>query len=218
MRSYSPAELTYLQSREGYVAKALLWFEARNRSTDAVETMGLWTGDDDAIFSIGGDLRTYLGAGNIVGVDPIIMSTGLVVRSQRIRLASFPDAIQQLILEYDLGIAPAELHRAFFSPETGALIAEPKRVWKGFVDRAPIPTAAIDGESPAEIALVSAARALTRGLTLTHSDKVQKLRGGDRILKYADIGGVVRTPWGASMPPETQPKPAPPPVYKDHGR
>lgn len=210
MREYDAAELAYLQNRSGYIAKALLWFSARNRSTNAVETLGLWTGDDDQIFNIGGELRTYFGAGQIVGVDPIAMSVGLVVRSQRIRLVSFSSAAQQLLLGYDLGLAPAQIHRAMFYPDTGGLVAEPRRVWKGFVDKAPLPTAEIDGEAPAEVVLVSAARALTRGLTLTLSDKVQKLRGGDRFLKYSTVSGVVRSPWGASMPAEPQPKPAPP--------
>ena len=96
-----------------------------------------------------------------------------------------------------------------FYPDTGGLVADPRRVWKGFVDRAPLPTAEIDGDAPAEVVLVSAARALTKGLTLTLSDKVQKLRSGDRFLKYSTISGVVRSPWGSTMPSETQPKPAP---------
>lgn len=210
MRVYTASELTYLQNREGYVAKALLWFSARNRSTGAIETMGLWTGDDDMIFNIGGEARTYLGAGNIVALDPIVMQIGLIVRTQRLQLPSFPEAIQQLILGYDLGLAPAEIHRAMFYPDTGAMVADPKRVWKGFVDRAPLPTPALDGEAPAEIILTSAARQLTRGLTLTYSNQIQRLRGDDRLLRYSSVAGVVRTPWGATMPQEPAPKPAPP--------
>lgn len=209
MRSYSVADLTYLQARADVVAKALLWFSARNRTTNAIQTFGLWTGDDDQIFNIGGDVRTYYGAGHIIGLDPIGMSVGLVVRSQRVRLVSFSAQAQQMVLEYDLGLAPVEIHRAFLDTSSGALIDEPRRVWKGFVDRAPLPTAPIDGEAPAEFTLVSAARALTKGLTLTHSDKVQRQRGGDRFLRYATISGVVRSPWGATMPQEPQPKPAP---------
>lgn len=209
MRSYSAPELTYLQNRSGYIAKALLWFSARNRATNAVETLGVWTGDDDQAFSIGGVTRTYFGAGAVIGLDPLSYSVGLNVRSQRVRLPSFSPQAQQLILGYDVGLAPAEIHRALFYPESGQLVAEPRRLWKGFVDKAPLPTAAIDGEAPAELVLVSSARALTQGLTLTHSDATQQLRGGDRFLKYATIGGVVKTPWGTTMPAEPQPTPAP---------
>lgn len=209
MRSYSAPELTYLQNRMGYIAKALLWFSARNRATNAVETMGIWTGDDDQVFSIGGVTRTYFGAGAVIGLDPLAYSVGLNVRSQRVRIPSFSPEAQQLILGYDVGLAPAEIHRALFYPESGLLVAEPRRIWKGFVDKAPLPTAAIDGEAPAEVVLVSSARALTQSLTLTHSDAAQQLRGGDRFLKYAAIGGVVKTPWGTTMPAEPQPTPAP---------
>lgn len=209
MRSYSAPELTYLQSRTGYIAKALLWFSARNRTTNAAETLGVWTGDDDQAFSIGGVTRVYFGAGAVVGLDPLAYSVGLMVRSQRVRLPSFSAQAQQLIMGYDLGLAPAEIHRALFYPESGQLVAEPRRLWKGFVDKAPLPTAAKDGDAPAEIVLASTARALTQGLTLTHSDATQQLRGGDRFLKYATISGVVKTPWGGTMPAEAQPSPAP---------
>lgn len=210
MRSYTASELAYLQGRGGIIAKSLLWVSARNRATNAIETLGLWSGDDDQIFNIGGEVRTYYGAGHIIGLDPISMSVGLVVRSQRIRLTSFSPQVRQMVLQYDVGLAPAEIHRAIFYPSTGALVADPQRLWKGFIDKTPLPTAPIDGEAPAEVTLVSAARALTKALTLTHSDQVQRLRGGDRLLKYATISGVVRSPWGATMPQETAPKPAPP--------
>jgi hypothetical protein len=89
MRSYSAPELTYLQNRSGYIAKALFWFSARNRATNAVETVGIWTGDDDTVFTISGVTRTYFGAGEVIGLDPLGYSVGLNVRSQRIRLPSF---------------------------------------------------------------------------------------------------------------------------------
>lgn len=216
MRSYTAAEQAYLQNRAaGKVVKGLIWFSARNRGTNAIETIGLWTGDDDQSFVIEGETRVYFGAGQIIGIDPIGMSVGLVVRSQRIRLVSFSAQVRQMIQEYDVGLAEVEIHRALFHADTRALVAAPHRIWKGFVDKAPLPTAPIDGDEPAEITLVSAARALTKGLTLTNSDSVQRQRGGDRFLKYATIAGVVRSPWGASMPQEPQPTPRPPSGGRD---
>ena len=44
MRDFGSATLTALQTRTGLVARTLIWVSARNRATNAVETMGLWTG------------------------------------------------------------------------------------------------------------------------------------------------------------------------------
>lgn len=196
MRSYSSPELAYLTSRNGFVARGLLWVQARNRSTGAVETMGLWTGEEDREFTIGGSTRTYHGAGGLLGLDQIVMQTGLTVRMQRVSLAPIATEVAQLLRGYDAGLAPAEIHRALFDPMTGDLVAEPKRLWKGVIDTAPIHTGEIGGQSTVDVALASAARALTKGLTLTKSDAVQSLRGGDRFRRYQDVTGKVSVVWG----------------------
>lgn len=196
MRSYSPVELAYLQRRTNVSTAALVWVTARNRATGAAETMGLWTGPYDRDFVIDGGSRTYLGAGPILGIDAIVMQTGLVVRMQRVTLSTFSAAVQQLIMGYDSGLAPCQVHRALFDTETGNLIAPPRRIWKGYLDKAPMPVAAIGSTAGAEVQLASAARALTRGLTLTKSDASQSLRGGDRLRRYQDVTGKVSVAWG----------------------
>ncbi|OHC52150.1 MAG: hypothetical protein A3D16_08640 [Rhodobacterales bacterium RIFCSPHIGHO2_02_FULL_62_130] len=173
-----------------------MWVQARNRSTGATETMGLWTGEEDRDFSIEGGTRTYHGAGALLGLDQIVMQTGLTVRMQRVSLAPIAAEVAQMLRGYDAGLAPAEIHRALFDPMSGDLIAEPKRLWKGVIDTAPIHTAEIGGQSTVDVALASAARALTKGLSLTKSDAVQSLRGGDRFRRYQDVTGKVSTVWG----------------------
>ena len=105
------------------------------------------------------------------------------------------------------GIRAAQLHRAFFDPMSGNLIEAPQRVWKGWVDTAPIHTAPIHtapihtpeagGEATAELTLVSAARALTRNSSLVKSDAVQRQRGGDRMRRFQDVSGAVSVWWGS---------------------
>lgn len=196
MRIYDPVELDYLQRRSGVSTAALVWVTARNRSTGAAETLGLWTGPYDRDFMVDGYTRTYQGVGAILGIDAIVMQTGLVVRMQRVTLSTFSAGVQQLIMGYDAGLAPCQIHRALFDTETGNLIAPPRRIWKGYLDKAPMPVAALGSSSGAEIQLASAARALTRGLTLTKSDAAQSLRGGDRIRRYQDVTGKVTVAWG----------------------
>lgn len=210
MRSFAPAELTYLQARTGVSVHVLVWISARNRSTGATETLGLWTGDEDRSFVIGGASRSYLGAGGILGLEPLMMQTGLVVQMQELRLSFVTPEVQSLILTYDAAFAPVQIHRAFFDTTTGALVAEPRRVWSGYVDRAPLPTPEIGGEAALAVQMTSAARALTRPLTLTKSDAVQKARGGDGFRRYQDVSGKVTVVWGEKR--ETAAAPATAPV------
>jgi hypothetical protein len=83
-----------------------------------------------------------------------------------------------------------------FSTETRQLVADPHRVFAGWIDELTIKTPAAGGRAVAEVALVSAARGLTVALPLKKSDEVQKLRAGDRFRKYQAISGTFETVWG----------------------
>jgi hypothetical protein len=196
MRSYTAPELTYLQSREGYRVQLLVWVQPRDRATGLRVDMGFWSGEEDASFTIGGVTRTYEGGGALGSIDPIVMQAGLGVRMQRVMLAPLFDSVALLLRGYDAWRAPVQIHRAMFSPLNNALIAEPKRLWKGLIDSAPIQTPAIGGESTVEVSLSSPAEALTHGLTLTRSDAVQSQRGGDRFYRFKDVSGSVQVSWG----------------------
>ena len=196
MRSYTSAELIYLQARDEWKARALFWVRPRDRATGLRAGMGFWTGEEDATFTIGGEERLYRGGGALKSIDPIIMQAGLVVRMQRVALSPLFDEVNLLLRGMDAWRAPAEIHRALFDPLTGGLIDVSKRLWKGVIDKAPIQTAAIGGESKVDVTLASAAESLTHGLTLTRSDAVQRQRGDDRFYRYKDVSGSVSVSWG----------------------
>lgn len=196
MRTFNATEISYLQGREGYVARGLLWLQPRDTATGLRVGMGFWTGEEDHTFTIAGAARLYTGGGLLASIDPIVMQAGLVVRMQRVVLRPLFAEVAQLLRGYDPWRAPAEIHRAFYNLTTGALVAEPRRVWKGVMDQAPIQTPAIGGESLVQVTLSSAAESLTRNLTLTRSDAVQSQRGGDRFYRYKDVSGNVPVSWG----------------------
>ncbi|MDB5658308.1 MAG: hypothetical protein JWS10_923 [Cypionkella sp.] len=209
MRSYTSPELAYLQARDSWKARGLFWVRPRDRATGLRAGMGFWTGEEDAVFVIGGEERLYRGGGALKSIDPIVMQSGLVVRMQRVSLSPLFDEVNMLLRGMDAWRAPSEIHRAFFDPITNALIATPKRLWKGVIDKAPIQTPAIGGESKVDVILASAAESLTHGLTLTRSDAVQSLRGGDRFYRYKDVSGAVSCSWGEKRAggPKAPPKP-----------
>lgn len=196
MRSYSAPTLAAFQDRTGLVARLLVWVVARNRGTGLPEALGLWTGLEARAFTIGGAARTYQGAGGLMNVPPIQMAGGLAVRMHRLALSPISQEVIDLVRTYDARFAPVEVHRALFDPVTGALVDEPHRLLKGFVDEVEETTPEAGGEAGLEVVVASSARLLTRRLALKRSDETQRLRGGDRFRRYVDVSGEVDVYWG----------------------
>ena len=196
MRSYDAATLAALQTRAGVCVRLLIWVVAKNRTTGDPEALGLWTGAYDREFTIGAETRLYAGAGAIVQIPPLKMQAGLSVRMQRFTLSPIAPVVADLIETYQSRLAPIEIHRALFSTEDGSLVAEPHRVWKGFIDEVEITRPEAGGEATCEVTAASSARLLTRTLPLKRSDATQQLRSGDRFRRYVDISGKVDVWWG----------------------
>lgn len=194
----SPAEISHVQARNGVRPRLLVWIVAKNRSTGLPEPAGFWNGDDDQAFTVGGASRTYHGAGGLMGMDDLVIEGGLKVRRMGIWLSTAAQEVIDAVNGYDTRLAPVEVHRVLTDPLSHLPIANPHRVWKGWVDGAPRVTPAKGlGSGRITLTVVSAAMALTRGLTAKYSDAAMRLRGGDdRIARYADVSGVVPVYWG----------------------
>lgn len=198
MRDYSPAELTHLQARAGVRPRLLVWVEARNRATGELEPAGFWNGAQDAAFVIGGVAREYFAAGGLLGMDDISYEAGLNVRRLGIWLSTSAPEVVEAVMGYDIRLARVEVHRQLTDPVSHRSIADPRRIWKGWVDGAPRVTPA-KGLNPGRITMTvaSAALALTRGSPAKWSDEQwQQLRAGDRMFRYADVSGKVPIFWG----------------------
>ena len=196
MRIYSPPTASHLAARTARRADVLIWIAARNRGTGATETIGFWTGDDHQDFQIGSETRTYLGAGNLLGVDPLKWRTGLTVRTQRVRLSQVSPEAQQAIRGYDTRHAPVELHRAFFDAG-GVLIDAPHLLMRGFVDKVTLTTPEKGGSGDVSMEIASAGRALTKPLNRYRSNASLVARAPtDTFRKYASTTDKVEVPWG----------------------
>ena len=203
MRILDPTSAAYLAARSGVASRHMIYVLARNRETGATEALGLWQGDDHLTLAIGDVNRTYYGAGGLIGVEPIRAGIGLEVRMLQLALSPLTPEVAQLLHGYDARLAPAEVHRGLLSLETGQLIAEPIRVFRGWVDEVKLKTGEVGGTGAvgdtgeATVTLASAARGLTRALTLTRSDAEMRRRNtGDRFRDYTDISGEVGVWWG----------------------
>ncbi|MBD3787220.1 MAG: hypothetical protein IE922_09655 [Sphingomonadales bacterium] len=195
--TFSPATATYFTTQTRMHARVLFWVRALNRMTGALETLGIWNGDDHREFTIAGETRTYYGAGSLLSVDPIVSRTGLEVRRHQMTLSPLSAEVQTLIRGYDARFAPVELHRALFDPDTHNLIDEPHRRFAGYIDKVKLKSGPKGSKVTVELTLASSARALTVALSRKRSAETLRARApGDGFRKYADVAGVITTPWG----------------------
>jgi hypothetical protein len=196
MRTFDTATTTALAGRGGFRARLLFHVWATRRATGAIEALGLWTGEQDRVFTIDGQTRTYVRAQGILAVDEIVAQPGTDVIMTQLTLASIDPGVAALMRDYEPRFAPVEIHRALFSTSTSALIGAPHRLFKGWIDKAPIPTPEIGGSAEMRVTLASANRALTRTMAFRKSDGALSLaRAGDRFRRYQDVTGVT-VPWG----------------------
>ncbi|MFN3575364.1 MAG: hypothetical protein ACK4TJ_00030 [Tabrizicola sp.] len=200
MRSFDAATLAQFQGRTALNSRILIWATARNRNTDAPESLGLWTGAQDETFTIDGSPRVYVGAGSVMEIPAMTAQSGVAVRMQRFSLSPLSEEVAALIRTYDPRFGSIEMHRALFDPVTGVLVAEPHRIFKGIIDEIDLPVDPTSGEVRCNVTVASSARFLTRTLPLKRSDASQQLRSGDRFLRYAKVSGEVDVYWGEKRP------------------
>jgi hypothetical protein len=93
-------------------------------------------------------------------------------------------------------MAPIQIHRGLFDPETRQLVDPALCRFDGFINNAPIRTPKSGSEGSVDAECVSYARMLTRVSGELFSDEVLKKRSGDRFGQYLDVSGDWRIWWG----------------------
>lgn len=205
MRDPDAAFLAALEAAPdfGIVPQQFVWIEAKNRATGALETIGLWTGDEpvtvDVISGTTGGLvsRSYIGAVNLV-VPSIPRVANLTNNRIAISMSQIADTAQLLVREYEPRLARVEIHDGLIDPATRALVSAPEITFIGVVDGTPIATPAVGGEGAIEMDLVSDAMAmLTRTNPAKRSHEHQKRRSAsDTFAVYAGTVGEWQIWWG----------------------
>ncbi len=193
--SFGSAGINHLNARGPVAPRWLLWIGAKNFGTLTDASIGLWNGEDDLTFTIGGSPRVYNGALGKFEVEPLVYAKGTDIRSQRITLSANTPEVEDTVRGYVVKGAAVELHLALMDPLSGLLI-DIDRKFKGFLNRAPISTPALgSGGSTVSLEIVSSMRLLTRTLAVKKTDQSQKLRSGDRFRRYGAVAAEVDTDW-----------------------
>lgn len=202
MRSVDSLTEAAVQSRSGIIRRNFVWITAKNRTSGAEETMGLWNGDHDITINVISGItglstaRDYVGCGPLLGIGPIPLVSDLTVRTVTVSLSPIDAAVEQAIRGYDPRQGKIEIHRGFYSLDNQIIVAPPIPRFVGRINKSPINTPAAGGEGSIEIECVSDSRELTRINPAKKSDETQKLRSGDRFRKYTTVAGEVSIFWG----------------------
>lgn len=173
------------------VRRDAIFVTARDRGDGSPHSAGFWTDFEsvsfDVIDGLTGDTETRLfhAAGGLLSVGDIPFTSDLSIRQVDVTLSPLDATAETYLRTYDLRLAPIQIYRPIFDPDTFALVAEPQAVFVGTIEEAPITTPAEGGEAKAVLRCVSATAELTRASAELRSDESQKLRSGDRFFQYA---------------------------------
>ena len=185
MRAVDPAAQGLRETRGGLAERLMLWIEARHRVTNAVEGLGLWTGEDTEditaldLWTNTTATRDFQGAGGLLAVSrPAAHRRPRGAPGPRDALGARRDG-DPAVRDYDVRGARVQIWRRTLSPETGLPVGAPEPAFKGFVNRAPIPRPVAGGFAAIELECVSAVRLLTIPNGREKSDAAQRLRDPD---------------------------------------
>lgn len=199
MRQFPPEVTSYLANNSGVKARQLLWIVARNRTTGNPESIGLWTGEDNQVFTIDGTPRTYYGCGQFISFGKVAIESNLNVQRLVIGMTPISPEMEQVFRGYDAKMAECEAHEVFYSTETNNLIAPPDRFYKGWIDKLIVTRPQVGGSGEARLDIVSSARILTNRLAIKRSNDSQiKRQSGDTFFLDVNFSGQVQTPWGSN--------------------
>lgn len=198
MRDLPVEWINYLATNAGVKVRQLFWVTARNRSTGADETIGIWSGEDHQQFVIDGVTRTYYGSGNFLDFGQLLLESSLKVRKLVVTVSSISPEIDTVLRTYDPKFAPVELHLVIYNPETNNLVSTPLKIFTGWIDKFPVKRPTVNSEGEGRIEMVGATRLLTRELALKRSNESQRLRSpSDTFFADVTMTGQVTTPWGS---------------------
>lgn len=203
MRSISPENQAALAARR-LVARDFLWFEARNRSTGAIETVGFWSDVENVTAFVVNPRtglpvsRSFYGAGGLISIDDIPSVSVLQVQDVHIHMDQLDEMVQQAVRLYDLKQAHVEIHRGLFDPESRQMVAPAAPRFVGSVNTVEIHTPAENQDGGVDITCVSHTQEMMRANPATRSHEDQKLRNsGDNFFIDAAVVGDWDFEWGA---------------------
>lgn len=203
MRTISPANQELL-SKRAVMARDFIWFQVRNRNTNAPVSEGIWSGLGNVEAMVREpDLqivttRAFTGTGTLVAVDDIPMVSNLTVQTVTIDASQVSGDIERIVRDYDCQQGRVEIYRGLFDTSTGKQIDAAECRFVGFIDEIEIDTPSENSAGAVKFQCVSHVQEVTRASAETRSTAYQHLRlAGDDFFKDAETAPEWELFWGS---------------------
>lgn len=185
------------------VLREFIWIEARERDTGDPVTDGYWSDVGETTINVidpdtGSEVeRTFYGAAGYISRSAIARVSNLSVQNASINMSQVAERVNELLRTYDVKQAKVQIFQGLLDPDTRELVAPPRAIFVGFVDKVEITTPAEGQEGSAVLHCASHTQELTRSNPDTRSDASQRLRSAtdDGFADVVNVGDWV-LPWG----------------------
>lgn len=202
MRSVDSAVQAAREARR-LVERELIWIEAKDRTTGALEAQGFVSDINDMTVAVVDGFtratvtRSFVGAGSLISIGDIETANDNNYRSVEITMSPLNDDVAQAIRGYDPRQCHIQIYSATFDPDTMELLAPAEPIFVGRVDEAPITTGAEGSVSSITLKCRTDAQELDRAPASKRSNENQALRDStDTFFKYVTIMDAITIPWG----------------------
>lgn len=205
MRTTDPANLAAINARTLSFAD-FLTFYVRDIEDDSIVMDCMWSGyitmEAEVIDPDTGsaDLRTFVGAGDLVQISDIPMTSNLTVQRVEVVLSQVSERVNDLIRGYDVKQKRVEVHRGWFDPRTRRMVGPAEPMFVGFIDEVNIHTPAEGGDGGVVVTCVSHTQEITRYNPDTRSHESQIIRDPtDTFMVYAATEPERSHVWGQAV-------------------
>lgn len=183
--------------------REFIWIVARHRETGDPVSDGYYSDDHTITCNVidpdtGSEVgRAFYGAAGYISRSPIARVSNLSVQTVAIDMSQVSVRVNELLRTYDVKQAVVQIFQGLLNPATRALVAPPRAIFVGFVDRAEITTPAEGQEGKATLHCASHTQEMTRSNPDTRSDASQRVRDpdDDGFSDVVNVGDWV-LPWG----------------------
>lgn len=190
-------QLLLLQSGKPIRHHSYVRITVRQLNDNSPQTFGFWTGYDDQTETVEGTATTFIGAGGALKIPNVVIEPGTVIRQFSIGLDVAAGG-DELIRQYDAQGAPISLYFRIKDLTTNQWAGGFARAYKGYVDKAPIPTPPPGELATMTLGCVTTARDGTKTSGSLMSNAAMRRRSAtDGGLEYAGIVAA-NDPWGAA--------------------
>jgi hypothetical protein len=207
MRNIQSSNLTALE-QNALVIRDFIWFKVKNISTGQPHTEGYWSGSGTVQAAVinpetgNSENRTFVGAGSLIQISEIPLTSNLIVRDVTIELSQVNPNINNLIRGFQVKQGEVQIFRGLFNPDTQEFVAPAEPRFWGFINEVTINTPSEGNYGNVEVNCVSHAQEMIRLNTNKRSQGDQIRRQvGDNF--FQDVTAVPDWPifWQETPPP-----------------